>query len=255
MDPVTLIVLAGVGVGGWALRRSHLRHVRRQLAAGSRWEDDADVAIHVAGHEARSRGHVWLTPLHVLYGLLQDEAVIAAVTASGGDPSALEDRTLASLAGQSQSAPAVREGAMVLGYARAYAEQRGARAGCTELWAALRIAPDAVRVLAAAGVDHAAVLFRLFHGDEPALGERLGGELDVVLRNDHYTTKEFVCEVLEEVFALPPEVAATRMEAVHQQGSAVVGRYRAADARAKVAETRRRARAHGFPLWVAVEPA
>lgn len=252
---MTLLVLASFGLGGWALRRAHLRGVQRQLAAGAGLDDDAEVAIHVAAHEARSRGHGWLSPLHVLYGLLQDEAVVAAVNASGGDADALEDRVLAALAAHAQTAQAVHGGGVVLAYARATAEQRGARAGCTDLWAALRLSPEVEALCAAARVDRRAVLFRLFHGEEPALAEAPTREVDVVLRNDHYTTKEFVCAVLEDVFALAPEVAHTRMEAVHEQGSAVIGRYRAEDARARILETRRRARAEGFPLWVAAQPA
>ena len=34
----------------------------------------------------------------MLYGLLQDETVIAAIDTAGGDPDALEDRVLAALA-------------------------------------------------------------------------------------------------------------------------------------------------------------
>jgi ATP-dependent Clp protease adaptor protein ClpS len=75
-----------------------------------------------------------------------------------------------------------------------------------------------------------------------------------VLRNDHYTTREFVCDVLERVFALPPAEATTRMLTTHEHGRAVIGRYSVPDARAKIEETRQLARARGFPLWIGVEP-
>jgi ATP-dependent Clp protease adapter protein ClpS len=254
VDPLSLMVLAGVGGVAWMLRRSHARYVR-QLAAASDFDDDVDVALHVATHEARQRRHPWLTSVHLLYGLLQDDTVVAAIRASGGDPDRLEDRVLAALDGQRPSLTAAEEAGTMLSYARITAQHGGRRPGRTDVWAALRSGSDVVALCAAAGIDRDAVLFRLFHGDEPAAGERLGGELDVVLRNDHYTTKAFVCELLEEVFALDPAAAAVRMEATHTAGHAVVGRYRAAEARAKVAEARQRAKAQGFPLWIGVEPA
>ena len=249
------MVIASTGLIAWWLRRSHRAELERRLAAGTGFDEDADVVLHVALHEARARRHPWVTSVHVLYGLLQDEAVVAALRDSGADPDLLEDRVLAALDGHEPSLPSGREGGAMLGYARAVAEQSGRRAGTTDLWAALVRGGEAAALCDGAGVDRPTVLFRLFHGEEPSIGERLTGELDVVLRNDHWTTKEFVCEVLEDVFTLDHEVAVARMEGTHEQGTTVVGRYRAAEARAKVLEARRRAHASGFPLWVGVAPA
>ena len=44
------------------------------------------------------------------------------------------------------------------------------------------------------------------------------------------------------------------MMQTHTEGRAIVGRYRPAEARAKIEEARGRARAGGFPLWIGVEP-
>ena len=106
----------------------------------------------------------------------------------------------------------------------------------------------------AAGVSSVAVLFLLFHGEEPEIAEGLAGDVHVVLRNDHYTTREFVCDVLDRVFELPPAEATARMQTTHEQGRAVVGRYTVREAREKIQETRRLARSRGFPLWIGVEP-
>ena len=78
--------------------------------------------------------------------------------------------------------------------------------------------------------------------------------MHVVLRNDDYTTQQFVCRVLEEVFELDEAAAHTRMLQTHTQGRAVVGRFRPDEARAKIEDVRGRAKAAGFPLWIGVEP-
>ena len=74
------------------------------------------------------------------------------------------------------------------------------------------------------------------------------------MRNDHYTTQEFVCGVLRDVFALPEADASAIMMTTHTTGRAVIGRFPAAAARTKIGEVRARARAHAFPLWIGVEP-
>ena len=78
--------------------------------------------------------------------------------------------------------------------------------------------------------------------------------MHVVLRNDDYTTQQFVCHVLEEVFQLSADEANTRMMQTHTDGRAVVGRYRPDDARTKIETVRARARTSGFPLWIGIEP-
>jgi len=256
VDPFALLVLAGAGLGAWWLHRYQRAPERLRLGGGGgRYEPDAEVALHVALHEARSRRHEWLSPLHILYGLLQDEAVVAAIQRAGGDPNALEDRVLAALDAHQASADAARAAAWILAYSAAVSEDTGRGASCTDLWAALsRSSSEGAALVDAAGASRVAVLFLLFHGDEPEVSDAIAGDVNVVLRNDHYTTREFVCDVLERVFGLPSAEATTRMQATHDQGRAVIGRYAVREAREKIQETRRLARARGFPLWIGVEP-
>jgi ATP-dependent Clp protease adaptor protein ClpS len=256
VDPLALLVLAGAGLGAWWLHRHQRVPERLRLGGRGRYDTEAEVALHVAFHEGRSRGHEWLSSLHVLYGLLQDEAVAAAIQHSGGDPAALEDRVLAALDAHQVTADTAREAGWILAYAVAASEDTGRAASCTDLWAAVsRSASEGAALLEEAGVSRVAVLFRLFHGEEPEIAEGLAGDVHVVLRNDHYTTREFVCDVLEQVFALPPAEATTRMQTTHDHGRAVIGRYAVGEAREKIRETRRLAQARGFPLWIGVEPA
>jgi ATP-dependent Clp protease adaptor protein ClpS len=74
-----------------------------------------------------------------------------------------------------------------------------------------------------------------------------------VLRNDDYTTRDFVTEILQDVFPLSEADAETRMMQVHTEGRGIVGRFRLDVARGKIDEVRRRARESVFPLWVGVE--
>jgi ATP-dependent Clp protease adapter protein ClpS len=88
---------------------------------------------------------------------------------------------------------------------------------------------------------------------EPPLPADGPASVDVVLRNDDYSHKDFVVAVLGHVFELTDDRALATMEAVHQSGYGVVGRYPAPAAREKVATARARAREHGVPLWIAIE--
>lgn len=256
MDPLSLLVLAGAGLGAWWLHRYQRSSMRLRLrGGGGRLETDAEVALHVAQHEGRSRGHAWMSSLHLLYGLLQDEGVTAAIRRSGGDPSALEDRVLAALDAHEVTADTAQEAGWILSYAVATSEHTGRPTSCTDLWAALsRSDSQGAALVDAAGVNRAAVLFLLFHGEEPEIADGLPGDVHVVLRNDHYTTSEFVCDVLERVFGLPAAEATTRMRTAHDHGRAVIGRYTARQAREKILEARQLAKARGFPLWVGIEP-
>src|SRR5262245_26333321 len=93
VDGATIFAIVAAGFGALALRRARPRNAP-QLE--SPFDADADVAMHVAGHEARSRGQL-LSTTHVLYGLVQDAGIAEAIRRTGGDVDALEDRILAAL--------------------------------------------------------------------------------------------------------------------------------------------------------------
>jgi len=241
------LVAAGMGALWWRHLRVH-QHVTQPRALGTVFDADAEVALHVASHEARSRGEP-MTSLHVLYGLLQDETIAAAVREVGGDPSVLEDRALAAI--DDKRADDEDDVHRVYGFAAGHATHAGRRATATDLWAYLRgsIAISVVDV-----PTLAKVLFRLCHGSEPDAHIEGNYDVHIVLRNDDYTTQQFVCHVLEDVFQLSDTDASTRMMQTHEQGRAVIGRFRPDEARAKIEDVRTRARASGFPLWIGIEP-
>ncbi len=252
------IVVAGFGAYWWR----HLRvRARPREAASELFTPDAEVALHVAIHEATSRRQQ-LSSLHVLYGLLQDEAVVDAIRTAGGDPDALEDRVLAALGGvpaggedEDEDEDDDDHGGGLAGRAAAIARHGGRRASCTDLWAALARSP-AARLIDGDKLDRGATLFALFHGGRaPDIALPDGRDVLVVLRNDHYTTQQFVCSLLREVFALPDDRAHAIMLETHTAGRAVIGRFSATAARDRIAQARALARAQAFPLWVGVEPA
>lgn len=242
------IVVAGFGAYWWR----HMRPLRSRAPRHERFTTDAEVALHVAAHEATSRGQE-LSSLHVLYGLLQDEGVTAAIATAGGNPDALEDRVLAALAAPADTA---REDAQwIAGQAAAVAHRAGRQASCTDLWAFLGES-HAAQLVDDAQLDRGATLFALFHGGrQPDVTLADDRDVFVVLRNDHYTTQEFVCSILRDVFALSEVDASAIMSTTHTTGRAVVGRFTAVAARTKIGEVRALARAQAFPLWIGVEPA
>lgn len=78
-------------------------------------------------------------------------------------------------------------------------------------------------------------------------------ERNVVFYNDDTTTMEFVIDVLVSIFNKPHEEAERLMYLVHDQGSAVVGKYTYDIAVSRANLTVQVARKNGFPLRVEVE--
>lgn len=257
MDPGLFVLASGLAaaLGGWWLRGRSERGSHAELAAARQlFGDDVEVALHVARHEAETRGHE-VSTLHVLYGVVQDDAIAAAVAASGGEVARIEDAIAAALDTRAagEAAAGFREVQRALGMAVHVAQHAGRRVTCTDVWAYLGES-EAAAALAAADVQRGAVLFGLVHGHESPIDGVAAGDAHAVLRNDDYTTQEFVCELLEQVFGLATGGAQAVMAVTHRSGRGVIGRFPVADARERIVEARRLAREAGYPLWVGIEP-
>ena len=76
----------------------------------------------------------------------------------------------------------------------------------------------------------------------------------VLLRNDDYTTQDFVVWILETIFQKPRGEAFAIMLSVHQSGLGVAGVYTRDVAETKLKAAQLRAEEHEFPLLVTMEP-
>jgi len=77
----------------------------------------------------------------------------------------------------------------------------------------------------------------------------------VILHNDHYTTMDFVVEVLVKVFRMPAAKAVQVMMDVHKKGVGICGVYTLDIAVTKVGQVHQMARAREFPLKCSYEEA
>jgi len=80
-------------------------------------------------------------------------------------------------------------------------------------------------------------------------------EFKVILLNDHYTTMDFVVEVLMVIFHKSIIDANRIMMDVHKKGRGVVGVYPWDIAATKTEQVHNAARANEFPLRCVLEPA
>jgi ATP-dependent Clp protease adaptor protein ClpS len=190
-------------------------------------------------------------PLHLVYGMLQVETFTDAIKRVEGDPDAIENRVMGALdAAPKEDPKGLEQVGHLLGYTYAVAHHHERKITLVDLWA--KLAPLEVAKLLE--IEPHELLFLLVHG--MALPEAdLPGRTDVhvILRNDDFTTQEFVTEILRDVFQLSDGDAHTRMMETHTQGKTIVGRFKLAAARDKVIASRSRARAQMFPLWIALE--
>ena len=76
----------------------------------------------------------------------------------------------------------------------------------------------------------------------------------VLLHNDHYTTREFVVDVLMVIFNRTETEAVAIMLHVHTKGVGVAGVYTHDVAQTKIEKTHRLARQNEFPLMLSMEP-
>lgn len=70
----------------------------------------------------------------------------------------------------------------------------------------------------------------------------------VLLHNDHYTTWEFVIEILERIFHKSQEEAEKITYFVHHRGVGICGEYSLEVAQMKVLQVHSTAKANGYPL-------
>ena len=247
-------LLASISMSLFALHARRLRRDHSVRALLAPVDTDAEIALHVANHAATSRDQA-LAPLHVLYGLVQDETFAAALRRLGADPERLDDALLDELARfdgtASSTEPYHADNApFAIVTARVYARHHGRDATVADVWQALARSRAAELV----GVPPGRVSFALIHGaHEPRAS--LPGEtaVHVILRNDDYTTFEFVMAILCDVFGLSDTAANAVTTATHQDGRAVVGRFDTVTAKQKVEAAWARAQDQRFPLWVGVE--
>ena len=252
MEAVLLALAAAAGAGGlWWVQARGTRRAYAELPAA--FDDDAEVALHVAQHEAVTRGHA-LSSVHLLYGLVQNERVIEALREAGSDPDAFENAILDTLGTPRPVSTGVTERVrLIYAYAFHSAGHAERKPSIVDLWAYLKDS-DAVAVLETAKVSHLDILYRLVHGTVPSLDTMDLGDVHIVLRNDDYTTGDFVVELLTGTFGLARDAAISRTQQTHSEGRGVVGRFRVQDGRAKVQAARELARTRGFPLWIGIEP-
>ena len=79
------------------------------------------------------------------------------------------------------------------------------------------------------------------------------GMYRVILHNDHYTTMEFVVEVLKVVFNKNQEDATRIMLDVHQKGAGTVGVYTYDIAATKITQVKQMAKEAEYPLRCSME--
>lgn len=77
----------------------------------------------------------------------------------------------------------------------------------------------------------------------------------VILHNDHYTTMDFVVEVLVKIFHMPAAQATQVMMDVHKKGAGICGVYPYDIAVTKVQQVHAMARANEYPLKCSYEEA
>ena len=79
-------------------------------------------------------------------------------------------------------------------------------------------------------------------------------EFRVILLNDHYTSMDFVVEVLVSIFHKNFQDASRIMLDVHKKGKGIVGQYTWDIAATKAEQVHAEARKNEFPLRCIVEP-
>lgn len=257
MDALLFSLLLFAGFAAMWLQ--HANRWQKQLGPAPTWDTDVDVAMHLASHEAESRGQS-VGAVHLIYALVQAEAIARAVEAAGGAVDPIEDAVLEALsrsegdperAGSSDELASDAGDAVIWAYYTAWAGSR--QVTVTDLWAGLiQTRAGATALVEAGGVRAVDVLFVLIHG-APEAHVPDANELAVVLINDSMTNQELVVEILRDVFELSEQEARDRMLEAHTSSTSLVGRFPRSAARSRVKAATEKARALGFPLWLRLE--
>ena len=249
-----MLLLGAFGATGalwtWQSRARLREEAARKRAIATLLDDDMQVALHLARHAAQTR-HQPFGAIHVLYALVQADRIVAALDRIGADRVALEaaiDRELDAL----DPATDPREGNRLLGTALGLAKAREREMTVVDVLYMISRTPHGALLDTPTTTAHA-LLFALVHGDEPAATLARETHVHVMVRNDDYTTQQFVVEVLREVFDLPEPEAIAKMRATHETGRAILGRFPVALAQQKILAARSRARDQCMPLWLGVE--
>jgi len=87
----------------------------------------------------------------------------------------------------------------------------------------------------------------------PEHGIKLPKMFRVIIHNDHYTTMEFVVEILVSVFHKPAAEATMLMMDVHKKGRGIAGVYTLDIALTKIMQVHSMARQRGYPLKCSYE--
>lgn len=231
--------------------RARIREERqRQKQLASMLDEGMQVALHLAKHTASSRNQP-LTPTAVLYAVIQDERVAAAIEKLGADHTALEAAVESALDAPEHGIDP-REGNQLLGSALGIAHGHDRQMSCVDALVMLLRTP-AARFLDQPPLTGDALVFELVHGDVPPATLPRETHVHVVLRNDDFTPMGLVVQILQTAFDVDAKRAHELMRAVHEGGRAVVGRFAIEDARERIEKGRTLARANHAPLWLGVE--
>lgn len=232
-------------------------------------DPDVDVALHVAAHEAKRRASLMVTPIDMLYGLLQAEPFAAAIERVGGDPAAITDRIATvleepmerfvwrvhsdfELTVRQQPAYIGDDGAVALFSTRLLAHRYRRGVTVVDLWSCLS-RTGAGTALEEAGVDPYDLLFWMVHGAPAQDTARITApEVDIMVRNDDYTELELVERILGGFGIAAPAARELALQ-IHHDGAAIVTRLPLAGARQDIAAIRGLARGFGQPLWIGID--
>lgn len=205
--------------------------------------------------------------LCLLMFLAKDPRVITALVAIGVEPEAMHDATVDALTGSPEAT-----GSMLRCLERAALHVTGAGFQSVHTTDALVALVDNAdefgleAILAMCPVDVWCLKWHLCHGDMARRSFRQqahrwasefasklpkrsvpGSRESIVIHNDHFTTREFVVDLLEKLFSMTPQQAQTRMLRIHRRGFEVIYTLNG-QGEEKMQTAMEMARQRGFPM-------